>query len=174
MDNGTLDVASLFKAIREMHISSNSPTEILEIFLDNVVEVLNAERGFILLYDAGTKNLKPYACHNVDPDFLFIGELISLTVINSAFLEEKAILISDALDDPRFANMTSVVLSQLRSVVCVPISNEKGVLGIIYVDNRFKKGFYKAEHLQFLKESAQKLSELIVEKMPDIQFKSRA
>lgn len=173
MDIETLAANLLFKEINETLPTVHDKSEIMQICLDGIIASLKANRGFILLYDPESKKLEVHAYHNVDPEYLFYGETISLTVINIAFQEEKPVLISDALADPVFAKKTSIVLSELRSVICVPIANDAGVYGIVYVDNRMKIGLYKEEHLQYLKDCAEILVDIVIKYLPQIKPRPR-
>jgi adenylate cyclase len=133
----------------------------LQACLDIITETLKAERGFISLKDPHDDRLNAHAVCNLDAANIFYNVEISQSVINMAYREGKPVIISDALSDPRFSETTSVVLSELRSVLCVPIMDEGGVAGIIYVDNRMKAGVFEQENLDFLTSCARRLGDLL-------------
>ena len=56
----------------------------------------------------------------------------------------------DALLDARFRSNTSVHAMRLRSVISVPIRSPEGVLGALYLDNRFEKGRFREQHQALL------------------------
>ena len=174
MDIGPVTADQLFKEINARIPSFKDKIEILQLCLDRIINLLKANRGFILLHDHSTGRLRVDAFHNIDPGYLFLGETISMTIINRTYLQEEALLVADALADPSFAKTASIVLSDLRSVICVPLADEKGVYGIIYIDNRFKVNYYMNDHLQFIKECAGKITDFINKHLPEIQPRARS
>ena len=151
--------------------SQESPNKLCKLFLSPLAEILEAERGFIMLVDSALGEMEAYATVNIDSDSLLATEPVSQTVLDKVMSSGRSIIIYDALDDSRFADKTSVVLSGLRSILCVPILMDKGLLGIIYVDNRTKKNAFRDEHSQFLKEYSEKISERIKEYFPHFEAK---
>ncbi|MHC9540362.1 MAG: GAF domain-containing protein [Vulcanimicrobiota bacterium] len=171
MDSDKLDIIVTNAKIDEAVASKESPDEVLEASLFAVVEAVECERGFVMLYDSNFDELNVFAAHNIDPDTLSTTAEVSQTIINSVYEEKKPIMSSNALDDPRFSEKSSVVISGLRSILCVPIMMEKGLLGLIYLDNRLRIGAFEQKQLQFLEEASKKLSEVIMKLFPEMQAK---
>ncbi len=48
---------------------------------------------------------------------------------------QKAILTQDAQRDERFSTSESIHFQGIRSIICVPLWNERNVIGLIYIDN---------------------------------------
>jgi sigma-B regulation protein RsbU (phosphoserine phosphatase) len=63
---------------------------------------------------------------------------------------KNAILISDPKADPRFAEQKSIIMSELKSAVAVPLFDEGEVLGILYADTTSPLQSYTDEHLRVL------------------------
>jgi len=59
---------------------------------------------------------------------------LSQTIVNQILSEKNAILISDAKEDPRFASQQSIIMSEMKSAMAVPLFDEEKVLGILYAD----------------------------------------
>lgn len=173
MDNLNLNVESLFDEIQSGLKFLQDESEILSLCLGRIIEILQGERGFIILNDKAQGTLAPYAVHNVDADILLEGEAISQTILNEALKAVKPIVLTDAMRDPQFSDTTSVVLSGLRSVLCVPIRSNDGIYGVIYVDNRLRTSAFKKEHLAFLSGCAEKISAIIVQYCPGIKSMPR-
>ncbi|MDQ7821908.1 MAG: GAF domain-containing protein [Candidatus Eremiobacteraeota bacterium] len=173
MDEENLDISRINQLMDQSTQTLESPDEILEDCLKNIVEAIDAERGFIMLYDSNFDELNVFAACNIDPDTLFTTAEVSQTVINNVYEEEKSVMSSNALDDPRFSEKSSVVISGLRSIACVPILIESGLVGLIYVDNRLRIGAYEQKHLQFLETCTRKLAEVILKVFPETQAKPR-
>lgn len=156
----------IIQVIDDSPESRESPGRLCTQLLSLLMHTLEAERGFIMLFDPSLGEMEAYATVNIDSDALLVTEPVSQTVLDKVVSSGRSIIIYDALDDSRFADKTSVVLSGLRSIVCVPILAKGGVLGIIYADNRTKSNAFKDEHSMFLKELSEKFSERITRFFP--------
>jgi len=51
-------------------------------------------------------------------------------------------LTTNAQEDIRFENQESVIIHNLRSILCVPLSTKEELVGVIYVDNRVRAGIF--------------------------------
>jgi len=171
VDSDKLDITVTCAKIDDAVASKESPDEVLDTSLNAVVEAVECERGFVMLYDSNFDELNVFAAHNIDPDTISTTAEVSQTIINNVYEEEKPILSSNALDDPRFSEKSSVVISGLRSILCVPIMVEQGLLGLVYLDNRLRIGAFEQKHLQFIEEASKKLAEVIMKLFPEMQAK---
>ncbi len=119
---------------------------LLEKILSAIIEVLKAERGFIMLQDENTGELIPKAVHNRNA-----GEIsISKTIANKIFETGESIITKDAMSDERFAAGESIVDYQIRSCLCVPLKSKDKILGIIHVDNKVSSHSFTEEDLALL------------------------
>jgi phosphoserine phosphatase RsbU/P len=78
------------------------------------------------------------------------GFNLSRTIINDLLREKNAILIGNPQDDPHFAVQQSIIMSDLRSAMAVPLFDEDRVLGILYVDTTNPLHRYSDEYLRLL------------------------
>ena len=139
--------------------SSLDLKQVLETAIDQVITFVGAERGFILLVDVTTGRVWGEALRNVEKEALektLSGEdihnraEISKTLVENVLDTMQPVVSHNAMEDPRFANSQSVQLSNLRSVLCVPLVAQARLLGIIYLDNRVKSGVFSERHLSML------------------------
>lgn len=126
------------RAVLEASLAVNSSLvleDVLQIVMQKAVEMLQAERGIIMLLDdSGTLQIK--SVYNLEADNLSDEDhRISQSVASQVATTGKAIYTSDALADDRYAKAQSVVDLHLRSIICVPIKIKEDVIGIIYLDN---------------------------------------
>ena len=75
---------------------------------------------------------------------------ISRTLVEYVLDARQPVFTYNAMEDPRFASRQSVQLSNLRSVLCIPLLAQQRLLGIIYVDNRLTSGIFTDKHLTML------------------------
>ncbi len=126
------------KAVLEISLAINSSfvlEEILQVVMQKAVELLSAERGFIMLLDnAGRLQFK--SAHNIRKEDTS-GEYfkISNSIADRVAQTGKSVYASDAQEDERYANQQSVVELHLRSIMCVPLKIKSNVIGVIYLDN---------------------------------------
>lgn len=124
---------------------------VLNKVIDEVIKAINAERGFVMLRDGnGQFSFRVARGMNRqtidDPNFQ-----ISRSVVEQVIKLGRPILTSDAQNDARFQTQQSVVSLGLRSILCVPLKTENnGVTGIIYVDNRLQSGIFTKADLDLL------------------------
>ncbi|MHC4870985.1 MAG: HD domain-containing phosphohydrolase [Planctomycetota bacterium] len=61
------------------------------------------------------------------------GSKISRSIIRRSLQEKRAILTSDAMSDSRFSSKDSIVMKQIHSVICAPLSATGEVAGVLYL-----------------------------------------
>ena len=107
--------------------------ELVERILELVVEAVDAERAALLLRRGDGQELDVKAFRGFASD----QEIrISHTVVDEVLHSEKAILTLDAQADERFDEALSLQLDGVRSVITVPLWNNREVTGLIYLDHR--------------------------------------
>jgi hypothetical protein len=136
--------------------AANTPQEVYQAALDLVVERLKPERALILHGYDESDQLLPQLGHNLDPKtVLLLGE-VSLGILQDALESGEAKMMVDAMQDPRFGERTSAVLSGIRSVMSGPIVGKSGdIEGLIYIDSRIQTAAFKQSDLPWLSELAE-------------------
>jgi transcriptional regulator with GAF, ATPase, and Fis domain len=128
---------------------ARDPARILELALDAAIELTRAERGFVLLAQDGA--LEVSAARNVDREDLARSTTkYSRTIAERVLREGEPIVTSEAQDDARFAERRSIHAMRLRSVLCVPVRTDEGVMGALYLDNRFEAGRFGEDDARLL------------------------
>ena len=78
------------------------------------------------------------------------GLTLSQTIINDILTDKQAILIGDPMDDPRFRAQQSIIMSEMKSAMAVPLFDEGKVLGILYADTTNPMHRYNNDYLKLL------------------------
>jgi adenylate cyclase len=113
----------------------------LNLVMDSAIDVLQAERGFLMLRDEQTDELKVVVRRKMGREEL--DELsISMSVANEVARTGESRLTCNAAKDPLFRDRGSIILHKIISMMCVPLKIEDRVLGIIYLDNRLSEGVF--------------------------------
>ena len=131
-------------------------SEILEKVLSTLFEIFpSAERGFVLLKDRERATLAPEAIHTRSGP---PGELrISKSILQRVLHNGQAILSKDL--PAEFPNSDSVSDSQIRSLMCVPILDQKQQpIGIMQIDTKDGRGRFDQEDLDLLVSVANQIS----------------
>ena len=130
--------SSDLKALLEISKAVNSTLvldDILQIVMRRAIELLQAERGFLMLLDSKGK-LQFKTVYNPNGDSLPDEDLkISNSIANEVVRTGKPVFASDAQADERFAKQQSILELHLRSIMCVPLKVKERILGVVYLDN---------------------------------------
>jgi len=122
--------------------------DFLELVLEQVFRIIPAERGFLMLYDEKLNEFTPkvvkYSGNIKESDRKIT---LSRTIAEKAVREKVAVLTSDALADPRFHGGESIQLYGIRSAMCVPLSYQDKIFGIIHVDSLMSSNCFTTDDL---------------------------
>jgi len=122
--------------------------ELVERVLKLVVRPVRAERGALLLRSrTGDGELEIKAVHGYGKDE---EVAISRTLIDEVLDNKKAVLTLDAQSDHRFGRADSIMLQGIRSIISVPLWNNREVIGLIYLDHRLSGGVFDEEALRLV------------------------
>jgi len=131
--------------------SEHNLSRLLDKIIDTVIEVVNAERGYLVLLDQKGK-MRFEAARGIDQTDLSGGtpRAISRSILERTIASGAAIITNNAEEDERFADFASVQDFQLRSIMCAPLKTKNSVVGAVYVDNRSLKGNFEQKDLDLL------------------------
>ncbi len=151
------EIVTLDKRLLKLHEVSQAITSelslnrLLEKLMDAVLELVRAERGFVLITNPSKEKSNIMVARNMDRETVEKPESkISHSISQEVIRTGIPILSSSALADERFLNLKSVRGLRLQSVLCVPLYSNQEVLGAIYLDNRRRKHAFNEEDLQVL------------------------
>lgn len=122
--------------------SSLELDEVLRIVMDTIIRLTKAERGFLMLRNENGEFVNTIA-RNWEQESLDASEsAVSRTVINRVFSDGEPVLTTNAQEDPRFGGHQSVIIHNLRAILCVPLKVKDEITGVIYTDNRIQAGIF--------------------------------
>jgi adenylate cyclase len=143
-------LATLYRVAQELNSTLDLET-VLGRVMDKVIEVVGADRGFLLLYNQAARQLEFTIARDQKSQPLPKRdyETISTTIIQQVWRTKMPIVTVNAPEDHRFPG-ESIRTHDIRSVLCAPLLIQKRSLGIVYVDNRHIANPYTTEHLDLL------------------------
>jgi len=143
-----LHLITLYRVSHELGSIVNLQ-EALNKILRMVLDIMKADRGFIMLVDDETKELVPQVSLVKEKEGT--EEIaVSKTIINQIMQTGKSILTSDAMQDDRFKGAESIVFHGIRSSMCVPLKFKDEILGIMGVDSKGQEVSFSKEDLELL------------------------
>jgi sigma-B regulation protein RsbU (phosphoserine phosphatase) len=123
--------SALIEATDEL-LAQRPLDEVLELIVNLVVKIASPDRSAVLLLEGEPPELREAVSRGVASAK---GELtVSRTITDIVVTQKKSVMTSDARTDDRFDGAESVILRGIRSAMCVPLWNNKEVIGLIYVD----------------------------------------
>ena len=150
------DARSALAALSEIAAALNSarePDDVLDVVLDAALDVLGAERGFVLLETDG-EGVEPFevrASRNFSGADLAGVRPLSTSVVQEVLRTGEPVLVYEAEADERYGGVESVVLQHIQSIACVPLRLRSRQIGAIYLDAVKTRGRFTREHLPFLR-----------------------
>lgn len=104
--------------------------------LDLAVEIMSAERGFLILREghfvAAPRNA------TARPNALRPPQAL----VDHALDTGEAIFTSDALTDPRWHDLPSPTTGDARSIACVPLRIRERTIGVVYLDSSSRPNLF--------------------------------
>jgi len=124
--------------------------EVLQIVMDTIVRLTEAERGFLMLRDERGEMVIRTA-RNWEQESINQNESsISRSIVQRVIDGGEAILTTNAREDPRFGGQESIIAFNLRSILCVPLMVKTELIGVIYTDNRIRTGIFSESERDLL------------------------
>jgi Nif-specific regulatory protein len=148
-------------------ISTNLGDEnFIQKTLDLIIQTMGAERG--ALFISTSKGMDLVAGRNIDRTTINDAGALSTTAIKE-MNKNKIVFTQDALSDPDFNIKKSVLLHQIRSILCIPLTISENVIGAVYLDSRHKSDMFSIQDKDFLL-TVSKILASVIEK--SIAFRS--
>jgi sigma-B regulation protein RsbU (phosphoserine phosphatase) len=139
---------TLFEIARGMD-TQETQEEMLQKALNLTARVVPADRLAVLFVSQDQSEI--YTAAVVLPGGKDPGLFtLSRTIVREMLSQRTAILIGDPKSDPRFAQQQSIVMSELKSAMAVPLFDQDRILGILYVDTTNPRYHYTDEYLRLL------------------------
>jgi len=142
------NLSALLKISRVVH-AIRDLEELQAQLLDLIFEVVPASRGAILLAEGGAQefsSLYARTRHAGQPQLV----KVSRTVASQVMKEDVAILGVDVPSSDHLRDVESLAVSEVRSLLCVPLTVFQRVIGCIYLDSTNASSRFHEDHLQLM------------------------
>ena len=120
---------------------------ILTIILDNAIQMVKAQRGFLIMEDGQIA-----IARNFDKEWINKPAFkISHSLAKKTLQTGNTVITDNALSDDSIKTSISIEELELKSIACIPLQAKEKILGVLYLDNRFCSGAFTKVHIQILK-----------------------
>lgn len=109
-------------------------SDLLDHIMDLICANLAIDRGILMLKEGNPAQFIPKVTRINDKRFVDYKIKVSQSIIDMAVNKHSSLLISNVQSDSRFKNRESIIQLNIRSAMCVPLWNNKEIIGIIYSD----------------------------------------
>ncbi|MFZ0861584.1 MAG: sigma-54-dependent Fis family transcriptional regulator [Candidatus Sulfotelmatobacter sp.] len=125
--------------------------ELLSGLLDTLIEGLGADRGFVVVREAG--EFRATAARNFRSEALSRAEeAVSRSIAQSVMESGRTVLIGDASMTEPYSRQPSIQQLSLRSVLCAPLVTSDEAFALIYLENRQVADCFTEEQRNLLDE----------------------
>ena len=124
--------------------------KLLDHIMDLIIQNIPMDRGVLMLKEGEPFRLVPKVVRIVDPALRNQNIQVSRTILNTALAKSSSILLSDIQSDSFFKEQASVVRSNVRSAMCVPMWNNEEIIGIVYADRASIVNAFSEDDLKLL------------------------
>lgn len=109
-------------------------SELLDSIMDLICENLPMDRGILMLKEGNPPQFIPKVVR-INSESLKNQKIqVSQSIINMVVSKNSSVLTSDAQADSRFRAQDSIIRFNIQSAMCVPLWNNREIIGIIYSD----------------------------------------
>ncbi|MCJ7579496.1 MAG: SpoIIE family protein phosphatase [Candidatus Aminicenantes bacterium] len=143
-------ISSIISEVSKALVLHQPLNELLEYILDLIGQHLVMDRGILMLKEGNPSQFIPRVIRINNPRLKNQKILVSQSIINQAVNQNSSILTSDAQDDTRFKAEASIINLNIHSAMCVPLWNNKEIIGVIYADRIYKLDQFTEEDLRLL------------------------
>ncbi|GAB1422207.1 hypothetical protein MASR2M15_24230 [Anaerolineales bacterium] len=139
---------ALFR-VSEMINSTLNFDEALNNVMDAVMQVTNAQRGFLMIHNEDENTLEVLVAAGIDGDTIE-EEGYSTTIVNEVVTTKRSLLTNNAQYDARFQSGQSIIMRGLRAILCAPMLVHSRLIGVVYVDTAMKSSIFRPDDLTLL------------------------
>ena len=175
LDDDAFNVVQKLQKLAEALGKDYTVSTLLEGIMDEVVDLVNAEKGFLVLVEEGVPCIR--GARNVSREALLDAEgMISDSIIKHVLETMEPLIISDAYSDKAFNAAASVINLRLSSIMCMPLLDRGNILGLIYVGNDNVVNLFRQNDLDMLRIFASQTSLILANaiKASDLEFRNHS
>jgi len=124
--------------------------KLLEYIMDLIAKSIPMDRGVLMIKEGNPPQPIPKVVRILHAGLRHQSIQVSQSIVQTALSQNQAILISDIQSDTQFRRQASLIQSEVRSAMCVPLWNNQEIIGLIYLDRTSVLEQFTQEDLKLL------------------------
>jgi len=151
----SFDLNSMIKTTRIIneHIELNA---LLSSMLELIIQNTGAQRGVLVVNEDNTLKIVAQLQTEKQTTELLnqpLDEFAQLCrpIVNLVSKSQKPVVVVDGMSDPQFGNDPYIQQTQQRSIMCCPMSVQKQLVGVIYLENSLVQGAFTQARAEFMR-----------------------
>ncbi|MBN2318516.1 MAG: SpoIIE family protein phosphatase [Acidobacteria bacterium] len=142
------NLSAVLTEVSQALIFNMELSKLLDYIMDLVTQAIPMGRGILMLKEH--EELVPKVVRVHGTSLRAQNIVVSRSILRTALEKNSAILISDVQSDKKLSDQESIVAGQVRSAMCVPLWNNREIVGLIYSDRDALFGKFSQEDLKLL------------------------
>ena len=142
------------EALYEIARTLNSTLEFdkaLRLVMDEVINLVKAERGFLVLLNPDTRKLEFKIARDKRQKMIDYSEFnLSRSIIERVIRTREPLLTDDAQMDDALTTQEIIMAFGIRSIMCVPLVVRNNCIGAVYVDSRINANLFSDKHRELM------------------------
>lgn len=150
-----VDLASVTKAVKAITGEKN-PGSLLNRLMPIVIENAGARKGYLILKREGRYIIEAGISSNKEDlkgTRIPIDDCSDLCagVVHYVIRTANDVLLDDAAHSGKFTSDPYILRNNIKSILCMPITDHDQMTGVIYLENRQVKGAFTTERVEILR-----------------------
>jgi PAS domain S-box-containing protein len=131
--------------------------KLIEMVMRTAIEQAGAERGVLILPDAGEQRITAEA--TIDGEMVAVhlhdqpmtDAVLPESVLNYVLRTRESVILDDAVADPTFAADPYIAQHRARSILCLPLMNQARLTGALYLENHLTTHVFTPARIAILR-----------------------
>ncbi|MBC3776548.1 AAA family ATPase [Pseudomonas sp. SWRI99] len=151
-----LDLATVLK-VSQAASSEIVLEKLIEMVMRTALEQAGAERGLLILLEAGEQRITAEAMVHDDTTQVSLREgpvsaaMVPQSILFHVLRTRENLFLDDALSEPPFADDPYVREHRARSVLCLPLLHQAQLMGALYLENNLSTRVFSTSRIAALK-----------------------
>ena len=142
--------AEIFNEVSKALILHLPVDELLEHIMDLINKNIPMDRGILMRKEGNPLQFISKVVRINNRRLKNQKIQVSQSIINIAIDKHSSLLISEVQEDSRLKKQDSILKMNIKSAMCVPLYNNKEIIGLIYADRISLKKRFRDEDLELL------------------------
>ena len=117
------------------------PVELTRVALDQIIQILAAERAFLFVPDSEEARLIPYLGRDAAGNDIAVLTEYGSTLVERVRADREPLVVTGT-DEGAALGSQSAVIHGLRSIMVAPLLLDGRLIGVVYLDSRIAKGMF--------------------------------